>query len=114
MTIGFASPHVSADPDPWFGADKWKHFGVSSVVAGASYGVAATQVQDRWAALAIGGGVALAAGAAKEGVDALGYGDPSWKDLAWDGIGAVAGLLVALAIDVAVRGVGDPAFVGRP
>jgi putative lipoprotein len=96
------------DADPWFARDKALHFDVSAGIAAASYGVSAGWlVNARWKALAIGGGVALAAGAGKELLDAthvLG-GDPSWKDFTWDLIGTVAGLALAWGVDLLLGGV---------
>lgn len=105
------------DPDPWFGRDKALHFGASAVIAGGAYAVAATQFEARGPRLLVGGATAIVVGAAKEGADALGLGDPSWRDFTWDIVGAAAGLVVAWVIDVAVRGLdaSHPAFVrGTP
>ena len=96
------------DADPWFSRDKALHFDVSAGIAAAGYGVSAGWLVDaRWKALAIGGGVALAAGAGKELLDAthvLG-GDPSWRDFTWDVIGTVAGLAIAWGVDLLLGGV---------
>ncbi len=96
------------EADPWFARDKALHFDVSAGIAAAGYGVSAGWLVDaRWKALAIGGGVALAAGAGKELLDAthvLG-GDPSWKDFTWDVIGTVAGLAIAWGVDLLLGGV---------
>ena len=81
---------------------------MSAGIAAAGYGVSAAWLVDaRWKALAIGGGIALAAGAGKEIVDATGVfgGDPSWKDFTWDAIGAVAGLAIAWGVDLLLGGV---------
>jgi putative lipoprotein len=94
----------ASDDDPFFGTDKALHFAAAGAIAGAGYGITTALTDDRWKAFAIGGGLAIGAGALKEGVDAAGYGDPSWKDFAWDVIGAAAGLGVAWAIDVAAHG----------
>jgi putative lipoprotein len=103
------------DPDPWFGRDKAAHFAVSATIASTTYAIMTTQFRARYPPLLIGGGLTLAIGGAKEGIDALGFGDPSWKDFTWDVIGAVVGLGLAWGIDLAVRGVnaqaplfGDP------
>jgi putative lipoprotein len=48
----------------------------------------------------------LLIGAGKEGYDALGYGDPSWRDFAWDVAGTAVGVLVAYAVDCIIT---DPA-----
>jgi uncharacterized protein YfiM (DUF2279 family) len=96
------------DPDPWIARDKAFHFDVSAGIAAAAYGASAAWFVDaRWKALAIGGGVALAAGAGKEIVDATGIfgGDPSWKDFTWDAIGTVAGLAIAWSVDLLLGGV---------
>jgi putative lipoprotein len=98
----------AADADPWLSRDKAFHFDVSAGIAAAGYGVSAAWLVDaRWKALAIGGGVALAAGAAKEIVDATGVfgGDASWKDFAWDAIGTAAGLAIAWGVDLLLGGV---------
>jgi putative lipoprotein len=99
-----AAPARAADPDPWFGSDKALHFTISAGIAGAGYGITTAFAEDRWKAWAVGGGAALAAGALKEGFDATGSGDPSWKDFTWDLIGAAVGLALAWGIDAAVHG----------
>ena len=97
------------DPDRWFGRDKAAHFGVSAVLASCTYAVASSQFQPRYQPLVIAGGITLAVGGAKETFDALGFGDPSWKDLTWDVIGTIVGLGLAWGIDLAVRGTGHDA-----
>lgn len=94
-----------ADDDPWFGRDKVLHFSISALLAGGAYTVTATQSRSRFVPLLVGGGVALAAGAAKEGVDALGFGTASWKDFAWDAAGTIVGLGIAWSLDLLLRGV---------
>jgi putative lipoprotein len=96
------------DADPWFARDKAFHFDVSAGIAAAGYGVSTGWlVNARWKALVIGGGVALAAGAGKELLDATHVfgGDPSWKDFTWDLIGTVAGLAIAWGVDLLLGGV---------
>jgi len=93
-----------ADPDPFWGPDKALHFAVAGTLAGIGYGTTTALTSDRWKAFAVGGGVAIGAGALKEGLDAMGFGDASWKDFAWDAIGAACGLGIAWAIDVGVQG----------
>ena len=100
-----ASATARADePDPWVGGDKALHFAVSAGIAGAGYGLTTAFARDRWKAFAVGGGAALGAGALKEGYDATGRGDPSWKDFGWDVIGAAVGLAIAWGVDAAVHG----------
>lgn len=94
------------DPDPWIARDKALHFDASAGLAAASYAVTAGWLVDaRWKALAIGGGVTLAAGAGKELLDLAGFGDPSWKDFACDAMGTAVGLAIAWGVDLLVGGV---------
>jgi putative lipoprotein len=109
---------LADDSDPWLSRDKAFHFDVSAGIAAAGYGASAAWLVDaRWKALAIGGGLALVAGAGKELVDATGVfgGDASWKDFTWDVAGAVAGLVLAWGVDLLLGGVNHahPAF-GEP
>lgn len=103
----FASPATAraADPDPWLGKDKTLHFAASSTIAAGSYAVGALVFDARGSALLFGSAIAAAAGIGKETLDLVGSGDPSWRDLTWDGIGIVAGLTAAWAVDLLVRGV---------
>jgi uncharacterized protein YfiM (DUF2279 family) len=95
----------AADPasDP-FARDKLLHASISAILAGGTYALATTQLTARYQALLVGAGVSLAIGAAKEGIDALGFGDPSWGDFAADAVGTALGLAVVYALDVAARG----------
>ena len=95
------------DADPWFGRDKFAHFVVATSLATETYVIAVNNTGARWHAIAIGAGVTLAVGAGKEGWDALGHGNASWRDFAWDAIGAAAGLGVAWGLDLLLRGVDD-------
>jgi uncharacterized protein YfiM (DUF2279 family) len=88
------------DSDPTFGRDKLLHFGVSASLAGVGYAASVPWLERRWQRLLVGGSLALAAGIAKELRDSTGRGNPSWKDLAWDGAGTSVGLGIALSIDV--------------
>ncbi len=85
--------------DDWFGRDKALHFSFSAAIAGAGYAGASLATEDRRWRLAVGGSLAIAAGAGKEIADAYGLGDPSWKDFTWDLIGTATGLGVAYLID---------------
>lgn len=109
LAVATLAPAARAqDDDPWFARDKALHFDVSAGIAAATYGVSAGWMFDaRWKALALGGGVALAAGAGKELLDAthvLG-GDPSWRDFTWDVFGTIAGLALAWGVDLLLGGV---------
>jgi putative lipoprotein len=106
--LALAAPVAAQDADPWFARDKALHFDASAGLAAVGYAASAGWLVDaRWKALAIGGGVALAAGAGKELVDATHVfgGDPSWRDFAWDVIGTVAGLALAWGMDLVLGGV---------
>ncbi len=93
------------DPDPWFGRDKLLHFAVSATLAGSGYAIGAPLFDCRGHALILGGSIALGLGITKEVLDLTGLGDPSWRDLAWDGIGTLTGLAFAWGIDLLVQGV---------
>lgn len=97
-------PARAADADPWLGPDKALHFSFSAGIAAGSYAAGIVLLGPRRDALLLGAAVTAAAGVGKEARDAAGYGDPSWKDLAWDGIGMIAGLALAVGIDLLVRG----------
>lgn len=94
------------DPDPWFGRDKALHFGASATIAAGGYTLGAVAFDARYEALLLGGGLALGAGIGKETWDAMGHGDPSWRDFTWDLVGTAAGLGLAWGVDLALRGTG--------
>lgn len=108
---GFAQ--APADPDPWLGPDKALHFAFSAGIAGAGYASAALFADDIGVRLLVGGGLSLGAGAAKELFDLAGFGHPSWKDFAWDVVGAATGLLVAWLIDHLVATWSSPGPAGQ-
>jgi putative lipoprotein len=107
LIIGVAAslPARAADPDPWFGRDKALHFAASSTIAAGGYAVGAAVFDARGHALIFGGALAAVAGIGKEVLDLTGFGDPSWRDLTWDGIGTVTGLALAWGVDLLLRGV---------
>lgn len=113
VSIAVLATHLAAvvpahaeDPDPWIARDKAFHFDASLGIAATTYALASWKLTDsRGYALAIAGGTTLAIGAAKEGADALGLGTPSWRDFAWDAIGALAGLAIAWGVDMLLGGV---------
>jgi putative lipoprotein len=96
----------AASDDDWLGPDKALHFGACAVIAGSGYGVTALFTDDYALRLAVGGGVAILAGAGKELLDLTGLGTPSWRDFTWDVIGTATGLLVAFLVDLAIRELG--------
>ena len=94
----------SPDPDPWFGPDKALHFGAGAGLSAGGYAIGIIGLDNRWAALAIGSGVALTLGAAKEGLDAAGLGVPSWRDFVWSAVGTAIGIGFSITFDAALRG----------
>lgn len=94
--------------DDWTGPDKVQHFAVAGALAGGTYGVIAIADEDVQTRLL--GGLLVAGGAAlgKEALDAAGNGDPSFRDLAWDGAGIATGLLTAYAFDMLVQWIAEP------
>lgn len=97
-------PAYAGDNDPFWGLDKAEHFAASSIIAGGGYALGTALFRERSRALLLGLGAALLAGAAKEGLDAAGFGHPSWMDFAWDAIGGVVGVGIAVTIDVGIHG----------
>jgi putative lipoprotein len=81
---------MTASADPWFGADKLKHFFSSAFVQTVSYGILRGVGAGHGAAL--GGATATSATVAvgKEIYDGRTGGDVSAKDLVWDAAGAAA------------------------
>lgn len=93
-----------ANPDPWFGRDKLLHAVGSFGLSSGGYAVGVATLDRRWAALLFGGGVSLALGGLKEGLDAAGLGQPSARDFVWDVVGTALGLGVSITFDAALRG----------
>lgn len=114
MVLFLLSTNAHAvDADPWFARDKAAHFAVSTTLTGGGYALGAALFDGRFPALLAGFGVGAVVGIGKESLDLVGLGDPSWRDLAWDGLGIVSGLVLALGADLLLRGVhphGGPAF----
>lgn len=105
ITIALQSPAAASDGpaiDPWFARDKYLHGSVSAALAMGGYGAGALASPEPDVRLAIGGGLALTAGIAKELFDLAGAGDASWRDLTWDVMGTASGLAVAWLVDTYV------------
>src|SRR4051812_8552329 len=77
----FCRPPAPRPGDALFGRDKALHFAASAGIARGGYGGTALFTADRPVRLVTGGGLALAAGIAKEISDRYTGGDPSWRDL---------------------------------
>jgi putative lipoprotein len=88
--------------DDWWGHDKALHFGASAGLAAGGYAASTLVLEQPWQRASAGAGFALVLGGAKEGYDALGHGDASEKDFAWDVAGALVGAGLALVVDALV------------
>ncbi len=97
-------PSPEVDPDPWFGKDKLLHAAATFGLSSGGYAIGVATIDRRWAALLLGGGISLALGGLKEGLDAAGLGQPSAKDFLWDVVGTALGLGVSVTFDAALRG----------
>ena len=83
---------VPAEQDPWFGADKFQHFGISAALAGAATVVGENHGLEHGQAFAPAIGLTLAVGMGKETYDAqVKKTFWSWRDLTWDLLGGLAG-----------------------
>lgn len=112
LALLLAHPARASDADPWLGADKAKHFGATWLLATAGYGGASLATDDTAWRLGSGAALAMGAGVAKELWDLSGRGSPSWRDLAWDGVGTAAGLVTAYAFDRAWQAItGEPVLL---
>jgi len=105
FTLATLAPAAAsaAPPDPWLGPDKALHFTLSTMISSGAYGVSTYSTDSVATRVAFGAGVGIAVGAAKELLDMTGFGDPSWKDFAWDLIGTAVGVGIAVTFDVATR-----------
>lgn len=81
---------LQAPPDPWFGADKVKHFLMSAFVHSVTFSVARGAGVDRRGAQVAGVAAVATIGAWKEVHDRRNGRVFSLRDLAWDGAGGVA------------------------
>lgn len=82
--------------DGWFSVDKVQHFFTSAFVQSMTYGTLRAAGVSHGVSLAGASVTTAAVGVGKEIYDAKYGGDPSVKDLVWDGLGGVAatGILV--------------------
>lgn len=94
------APARAQSSDPWWGRDKALHFGVSAGLSAGGYAASALLLERPGERALAGAALALSAGVVKELLDLAGAGDPSWRDLAWDGIGTAVGVGIAVSVDV--------------
>ncbi len=91
---------ASPQNDDWLGRDKAKHFLAAGVISGAAAVIADKQGMDNDESFYLAFGITLSLGAGKEAFDMkvrkTGW---SWKDLAWDTLGALAGYGIVQAFD---------------
>ena len=86
--------------DPWFGQDKFKHFGISAGIAGAAAAIGANNGLEDGEAFVPALGLTLALGAGKEAYDAgVKKTFWSWRDLTWGLLGGLAGCGLAQAAE---------------
>ncbi|MEP7305101.1 MAG: hypothetical protein ABJA98_06250 [Acidobacteriota bacterium] len=109
IALGAAGARAAEDDDPWFGRDKALHFSAGAALAGGGYATSSLVFDTRGKRILSGLAVALAAGAAKEWRDRASGGTASWRDFAWDGVGAATGVTIAWLIDRARHGRTTPA-----
>jgi uncharacterized protein YfiM (DUF2279 family) len=84
-----------AAPDPWFAEDKLRHFFMSFAATSFAYGAARTAGLDHGPAEVAAGVGAAAAGVWKEFHDRSHGRRFSFRDLAWNGVGIAAALILA-------------------
>jgi len=100
LTVLTGCATASPQNDSWFGRDKAEHFLAAGLISGAATVIADKRGMDKDESFYFAFGITLSLGAGKEAYDLkvrkTGW---SWKDLAWDTLGALAGYGVVQAID---------------
>lgn len=97
--LSIAPSSANAESGFDLGRDKAVHFGAGLGIASLGYALSAEFLDHPALRVAVGGGLALAAGGAKELYDLAGHGDADFWDFAFDVLGACVGVLIAFAID---------------
>jgi len=98
-----------ARADRWWGVDKAQHLGLSAAMASAWYATSALGDDPRPLRVALAAGLALVPGLLKELYDSGRPGKAfSPQDLTWNLVGAAAGSLPGLAIDLLLARRADP------
>ena len=102
-----ANHACASDTDPWLGADKALHLGVSAGLAAGGYAVSSFWLDRRYERALAGGVLSLTLGASKELWDLSGHGDPSWRDFTWDAVGTAVGIALAVGVDALISPNGE-------
>lgn len=94
-----SSNQMARPVDPWFAADKVKHFALAGFAESIGFAAAREVGADRRAALSAGLAIGLGVSVAKELADRRRGGRASARDLVWDlaGMAAYAALLARTA-----------------
>lgn len=90
---------MGSEEDRWFGEDKLKHFFVSFAATNFAFSAARSTGLDRTPALATAATGTAVVGVGKEWRDRRAGRPFSYKDLSWDALGIVAGVLLLANVD---------------
>jgi len=81
--------------DNWWALDKYLHFLGSLGFSFALYSFSSLFTRRTWLNFLIAFTIPLLVGGGKELLDLAGFGSPSWKDMTWNTLGVVLGLVFA-------------------
>ena len=97
VSLGSGCATPRGHHDAWWGEDKLKHFVVAGGISAAATAIASQNGASDGAAFAVAVPITLGAGSAKEWHDREVKGTYwSWRDMAWNAVGAAAGSIVVL------------------
>ena len=99
VVLGLSSRGAAQDRGIGDQTDKIMHATASALIVDAVWLSAALLDQPIAVRAGVGVGVAAAAGVAKEGVDAFGFGTPDVADLVFDAFGIAIGVAIALVVE---------------
>ena len=102
MPAAAQSPPPPLDHDAWITPDKGLHFSVGFGLAAGGYGAGMGIFGDHWTAAGLGLGAGIGVSAFKEGADAAGLGQASWRDFAWGVVGSVVAVGISLGVELAL------------
>ncbi|MBN2358870.1 MAG: hypothetical protein JXR83_05410 [Deltaproteobacteria bacterium] len=114
--LALALPARAQSGDPWLGEDKALHCAAAALLAGGGFALASLLLESQAGRLGVGAALAVGAGIGKELWDERSGGDPSFRDLTWDAVGAVIGLVAGWGIVAALdaSSAEDQAATARP